>query len=164
MKNKQLRKWALGAEIVSAVAIVVTIGFLAIQTMENTNALQAQTYQQLQSELNAYRAIYADSESNLTKALINAQDELDSGGMQSLSEDAYWILFNNSTILWGIYESAYFADERGVLGEQEWSRFESAICRRFDLDGPLWNFEGRFMSTSLNLTKFFVDYVEGTCK
>ena len=164
MKNKQLRKWALGAEIVSAVAIVVTIGFLAIQTMENTNALQAQTYQQLQSELNAYRAIYAGSESNLTKALINAQNELDSGGMRSLSEDAYWLIFNNSTILWGIYESAYFANKRGVLGEQEWSRFESAICRKFDGDGPLWNIEGRFTSTSEYLTKIFVDYVEVTCK
>ena len=155
---------ALGAEIVSAAAIVVTLGFLAFETRDNTNAIQAQTYQQLQNELNAYRAIYADSNSNLSKALIDAQNELDSSGMQGLSEDAYWILFNDSTILWGIYESAYFADKRGVLGEQEWSRFESAICRKFDRDGPLWNVEGRFLSTSDNLTKFFVDYVEATCK
>ena len=162
MKNKQLRKWALGAEIVSAVAIVVTIGFLAIQTMENTNALQAQTYQQLQSELNAYRAIYADL--NVVKELTKGLEELRSGGMQNLSEDAYWRLFTDSTILWGIYESAYFANERGVLGEREWSRFDVAICRLLERYGPMWSQPGYNVSLSSMLTQDFSDYVEATCK
>jgi len=164
MKNKQLRKFALGAEIVSAAAIVVTLGFLAYETRDNTNAIQAQTYQLLQSELNEYRAIYTDS--NLTKALTNALNELQSGSIESLSEDDYWILFVDSTILWGIYESAYFANERGVLGDREWSRFENAICRRFERDGPLWSQAGQYLpiSTSKQLTQDFVDYVERNCK
>ena len=162
LKNKQLRKWALGAEIISAVAIVVTLAFLTFEMRDNTAAIQAQTYQQLQSELNAYRALYADSE--VMKAFSEAQNELHSGGFQNLSENAYWVLFNGSTILWGIYESAYFANERGVLGTREWSRFEKAICRRLERDGPMWSKPGHDLPTSEMLTQDFANYVELTCK
>ncbi len=162
MKNKELRKLALAAEIVSAAAIVVTLGFLTSGMRDNTNAIQAQTYLQLQSELNDYRAIYADH--NVTKALVKGLEELRSGGIQNLSEDAYWILFTDSTILWGIYESAYFANERGVLGEREWSRFEVAICRLLERHGPMWSQPGYNTSLSSMLTQDFSDYVEATCK
>ena len=162
MKNKQLRKWALGAEIVSAVAVVVTIGFLAFETRDNTNAIQAQTYQQLQSELNTFRALFADPK--IMKAFSEARNELDSGGFQNLSEGAYWTLFSNSTILWGIYESAYFANERGVLGKREWSRFEIAICVRLERDGQMWSKPGHNRPTRELLTHDFADSVELICK
>jgi hypothetical protein len=162
MKNKQLQKWALAAEIISAVAIIVTLGFLTFEMRENTNAIQAQTYQELQSELNAYRAMYADPE--VLKAFLKAQEELRSNGIDQLSKDAYYQLFTDSTILWGIYESAYFANERGVLGDREWRRFESAMCRQLDRDGPLWSQEGHNVPTSELLTQDLVKYVERTCK
>jgi len=146
----------------SAVAIVVTLGFLTFEMRENTNAIQAQTYLQLQSELNEYRMMYADSK--VLKSLLKAQEELRSSGIDRLSEDAYYQLFTDNTILWGIYESAYFANERGVLGKREWSRFEVAICRLLERDGPLWSQPGHNMPTSKMLTQYFVDYVEGTCK
>ncbi len=55
MRSDQLQKWALGAEIAGAVAVVITLGFLAFQMRENTNAVQAQTYQALMQELNDWR-------------------------------------------------------------------------------------------------------------
>ena len=52
MRSDQLQKWALGAEIAGAVAVVITLGFLTFQMRENANAVQAQTYQALTQELN----------------------------------------------------------------------------------------------------------------
>ena len=60
MKSKQLRKWALGAEIVSAIAVIITIGFLAVQMKGNTNALRAQMYQELMRDLNDWRVMVND--------------------------------------------------------------------------------------------------------
>lgn len=68
-----------------------------------------------------------------------------------------------SVILWGIYESAYFANERGVLGEREWIRFAVAICRALAERADLWEPEGFTPMTDL-LTPDFLDYIESTCE
>ncbi len=54
MKNKQIQKWALFAEILSAVAVVVSLGFVGYQLQQsneqaalNTRTLQLAAYQQL---------------------------------------------------------------------------------------------------------------------
>ena len=39
--------------------------------------------------------------------------------------DQLQIILNS---LWGIYENAYLLNERGLLGEVEWGRFERLIC------------------------------------
>lgn len=45
MKNTSWGKWAAIAEILSALAIVVTLLYLAVQTAQNTKALQASARQ-----------------------------------------------------------------------------------------------------------------------
>ena len=157
MKNKQLRKWALGAEIMSAVAIVVTIGFLAFQIMNNTNATQAQTYQLLMQEMNAYRTLMAEPH------MAAIAEKLSQHGWDGLDPVERRQLYGTATINWGFYESAYFANKRGVLGESEWKRFEMAYCRRRTEQPYLWNPEG-FTPMSKLLTPEFVDFVETTCK
>ena len=157
MKNKQLQRWALGAEIISAVAVVITIGFLAFQVMNNTNATQAQTYQLLMQEMNAYRTLMAESgmAEIVEKVVQQGWDDLDPVDQRRLHGTA--------TINWGFYESAYFANKRGILGESEWKRFEMAYCRRRKNQPYLWNPEG-FISMNELLTPEFVDFVETNCK
>ena len=65
MRSDQLQKWALGAEIAGAVAVLIALGFLVFQMRENTNALQAQTYQALMQELNDWR-----TQGNTTERLM----------------------------------------------------------------------------------------------
>ena len=79
MKNKQLQKWALGAEVISAVAVVVTIGFLGVQTMDNTNALQAQTFQALMHDTSEWRASIVSPD--MAKLRVKWRDE----GFESLT-------------------------------------------------------------------------------
>lgn len=158
MKSKQLRKWALVAEIVSAVAVVITIAFLAFQMRDNTNALQAQTYQELMRDINNWRSAIRDSgylsESQLSE--IVAEGISDEMGALRIT----WLE------LWGIYEAAFFARERGVLGENEWIRFEFMICfsRRGQASQIFWESEyGGLPGYSETLTPAFVDYVARQC-
>jgi len=158
MKNKRLRKWALLSEIISAFAVVVTIAFLAFQMMDNTNALRAQTYQELMRDVNNWRSTIRDSgllsESKVAEALAGGSSE--EIGVIRLT----WLE------LWGVYEAAFFARERGVLGDNEWRRFEFMIC--FSRSGrssqAFWDseFEG-LPGFTKTLTPTFVEYVDKQC-
>ena len=163
MRTDQLQKWTLGAEIAGAVAVVITLGFLVFQMRENTNAVQAQTYQALMQELNDWR-----TQGNDTERLILAQKHRQEG-WQNLTRVEQRQIRMRSLIQWSIYESAYFANERGVLGGREWIRFDRAICRLFggrvldDQQDDLWEPEGFTPMTEL-LTPDFVDYIESSCE
>jgi hypothetical protein len=156
MKSKQLRKWALGAEIVSAIAVIITIGFLAVQMKDNTNALRAQMYQELMRDLNDWRVMVNDPVQSklLEKHRAVGWDSL------SLAEKQQSGL--PTLTLFGIYESAYFANQRGVLGAGEWARFPSAICRQFSRNTDLWKAEGLTPMREL-FTPEFAGYIDRTC-
>ena len=163
MRSDQLQKWALAAEIAGAVAVVVTLGFLTFQMRSNTNTLQAQTYQALMQELNDWRTQGSD-----TERLILGQKHRQEG-WQNLTRVEQRQIRMSSLVQWSIYETAYYANERGVLGEREWIRFDVAICRLFEgraREVPqvdLWEPEGFTPMTEL-LTPDFVDYIESSCE
>ena len=69
-----------------------------------------------------------------------------------------------ASIYWGIYESAYYANERGVLGEREWIRFAVGICRRRVALADFWDPGGGITPMSELLTPDFVDYIESNCE
>jgi hypothetical protein len=68
--------------------------------------------------------------------------------------------------LWGIYEAAFFANERGVLGADEWSRFEKVICieRRGQLEDIWDQRHEELLSFKEILTPLFGEYVEENCQ
>ena len=77
-------------------------------------------------------------------------------------------MVTNETV-WGVYESAFYARDRGVLGEEEWMRFSSAICRQYGLNNNLWSpasgvTEATGSSLATNVTPLFRDFVESSCK
>ncbi len=157
MAKLNLNQWALIAEVISGVAIVVTLAFLAMEMHGNTNAIRAQTYQTLMQQLNDYRISLTDPE------IAAANEKYRTEGWDSLSTEEKQRVRNPVLVNWGIYESAYFANERNVLGSEEWIRFEIAICRRYSLHQDIWDVEGY---TSMNelLTPSFIEYVIESCK
>ena len=156
MSSTQLKKWPPGAELAGAVAVVVTLVFLVLETRANTNAVQAQTYQVLMQELNNYRRLKMEPE------IYRIEDKLDEQGWQGLTKAEQQMLRIPSLILWGVYESAYFANERGVLGEPEWNRFVEAICRNRISQADYWD-PGGVTPMSELLTTAFLDYIEHSC-
>lgn len=158
MDKEKLKVWALAAEVISGIAVVVTLVFLVFGMRSNTSATQAQTYQLLMQELNAYRTLFA--EPGMAAIVVKFEQQ----GWDALEPVEQRQLYATATIRWGFYESAYYANKRGVLGESEWQRFVRAYCRarRRGLPVP-WNPKGLIPVTEL-LTPEFVEFVQATCK
>ena len=152
------QEWATIAEVISAIAVVLTIGFLAFEMRANTNAIHEQTYQALTEQLNDYRAQLIDFDR------FDAEAKLDKDGWDSLSYEEKQRIRLPSLNLFGIYESAYFANEREVIGDREWERFEIGICRNYRriVKEGAWESEG-FTSMNQILTPDFGDYIARTC-
>ena len=156
LNKDRLQNWALVAEVISGIAVVVTLVFLVIEMRGSTNATQAHTYQLLMGELNAYRTLMV--EPDLASTVVKAEET----GWQSLDVLEQYRLYATGSINWGIYESAYYANKRGVIGESEWKRFELSYCRRMKEQPYLWSQEGLPPMTVL-LTPEFVAYLDDLC-
>ncbi len=158
MDKEKLKVWALAAEVISGIAVVVTLVFLVFGMRSNTSATQAQTYQLLMQEMNAYRTLF--TEPGMAAIVVKFEQQ----GWDSLDPGEQRQLYATATIRWGYYESAYYANKRGVLGDSEWHRFEQAYCRgRHGKRSFLWDSKGAPPMIEL-LTPEFVDFVEATCK
>ncbi len=166
MKKIQLQEWALSAEVLGGIAIVITLIFLVLETRATTNAIQAQTYQSLTSELNEIRREKSKSQ------YIEAYLKYTHSSLSETSDAQKFLLINTSEALWGIYESAFFSRERGVLGDYEWLRFSAAICRNYAIELGIWYPEQSGASAldktaangiARNITPKFKTFVETSC-
>ncbi len=157
MNREKLQDFALVAEIVAGISIIVTLAFLALEMRSNTDAIRAQTYHELMAQLNEWRTLIVTDQ-----GLSVLTDQLTSEGWENLESSDERRLWYREMVLWGIYESAYYANERGVLGVEEWTRFEITMCRRYGRDN-FWDPPGPRNMTEV-LTPDFSKYVLNTCK
>lgn len=121
MREDRLQKGALIAEIVSAIAVVVSLVFVAFQINDNTAAVRAATYDDILSDHIQWRMTVA-SNPELLAALVkdfNADD---------LSVEERQAKNFAGQAVWQIFERAYFARKYQTLGDSEWARYERSIC------------------------------------
>ena len=115
-------------EILASVAVVVTLIFLVVEIRQNTEVARAASYAESMDGLTQWRLTMAgDSE---LAALWQAYNF---GGA---SPEDFRLDLLVST-LWGIYENAYYSNQRGLMGGSEWERFHIKICRVADRDLPM---------------------------
>jgi len=155
--REKLQVWALTAEIISGVAVVATLMFLAFEMRDNTNASQAQTYQTLMQEINGYRKMIGE------RAMAEVVVKHGAEGWDALSPVEQRQIRSAQLVIWGVYESAYFANQRGVLGASEWSRFKRLLCTRLENSGTQWA-SGNQSPIRVLHTAEFVEYVENLCQ
>ena len=125
--NQKLSDWASIAEIVSGLAVVVTLVILIIGIRENTNITRMSMYADQMAVFNDLtRDAYRDEQ--LT-AILDAflMEDLSTLELMDIKrlENAVWYVFRN-------YESAYIAHEAGYYGEDEWERMERHACLNFE--------------------------------
>jgi hypothetical protein len=82
VSDRPMQKWALIAEVAGAMAVVITLGFVALEMRGNTNAIKAQTYQDLMQQVNDYRVLLLDHPER--SAL---QDRMRTEGWESLARE-----------------------------------------------------------------------------
>ena len=119
----RLATWANVAEIVSGVAVLVTLIFLILGIYENTAVTRVSVYGDLIGSVNDMeRDLYRDPElSHLATAWLNTDVEALSASDTGRLRLIVHVLFRN-------YEKAYFFEQEEVIDEAEWSRFGRNIC------------------------------------
>ena len=118
MKEK-LQIYALIAEITGSIAIVISLVFVGYQMKQNTNAMYAISYDNLLSDQFTWRMDIAK-----TPALIDSINANDIYAPGIGLKDFQLAVEANTQI----YERAYLSYYRGVLGEEEWQRFDGNLC------------------------------------
>jgi len=113
----KLKNVALIAEIISGVAVVVTLVFLVLSIRENTNVVRATAYAGLVDSANNFNTrVYSDPE------LIRLFQAYLSGRVSELPEADAIRLGYMININFREQEKAYFLNQYGILGEVEWER------------------------------------------
>ena len=113
----KLEKLSALAELVSAVAIVVTLGYLAIQTQQNTAAVQASVRQaMLVDDLGIIRM-------QLDYPILATGRSGDAG----LSDDELARLNASLLGLFRTRENQWLQHQNGVIDERTWSTYQTAI-------------------------------------
>jgi len=156
----KLSEWASVAEIVSGIAVVVTIIFLIAGIRENTAITRAVAYDSQMDGLNEWRRNLSQNEQ-----LSRIYTRFAVGKVSELTEDEQYrlILVLNEQL--GVYENAFYALKYGILGPSEWGRFKTQICRtrrdmKARLSGARWTWEDSLQL----LTDEFADFAESRCE
>ena len=113
----RLEKLSALAELVSAVAIVVTLAYLAIQTQQNTAATQA-----------SVRQAILESEMELVRQLVDYPIVFTGrSGDADLTDEELVQLHANLLVLVRTRENQWLQYQNGVIDEITWRTYQTAI-------------------------------------
>ena len=150
MKLK-LKQWSQIGEVIGAVAIVVSLIYVASELRQNTEATQAATFQQM-VQLSSTRLITMASDADMADILRRGIQDLD-----TLTDQERFRFFLVNRAQWRAMEAAYFQRQHGVLGDPEWNSYKSLMC------GELRAVMGRQASWDVHrsvLSPDFVSFIE----
>jgi hypothetical protein len=147
----RLSDWASIAEIFSGIAVVVTLVLLLLGIRDNTEITRASMYadtMESMSELD--RTVLADPElRRIAQAYLDR--ETASLGDSDRSALTFFVASQART-----YDMAYSMKNYGLFGENEWSRFEAAICRGYERAVSAGLAESPFLTTTSEDFQLFV--------
>ena len=158
--NQKLSDWASIAEIVSSIAVLVTLIVLVVSVRENTETIRTTSYAgNVDSLLEMEAAVISDPElSRIYYLWVN-------GDTEQLERADLYRLVIMQTGMFRIYEKAYFMNQRQLLGVEEWERFENSLCGGYtdvqNNDTEFGVMYGDF--DTLPLTSEFKDFTSETC-
>ena len=152
MSNK-LSTWASIGEILSSLAVVVTL-IVLIQGVEENNAVtRANAVERSFDSLNEWRMAVSQDEQ-----VVRVLRAFNEGRSNELTDAEEYRMFLMLLSLWGIFEKSYYAWQYETLCPDEWNRYEYAICdQREQFDAELWGGIERW------LTPRFRTYVVTLC-
>ncbi|MGD8340950.1 MAG: hypothetical protein PVH89_09215 [Gammaproteobacteria bacterium] len=153
MKLK-LSDWANFAEILSGLAVIVTLVVLIVGIRENSAVTRVSAYGDLmQSVVDIESLVIQDP--NLDRILTTFYEETTGG----LSEDERRTVTTYAGVLLRNYERAYFSQEYGVISDEQWDRFERLICA----NGRRAQLAGLDVENLEFLTESFRDHIKTSC-
>ena len=124
MQKIDWTKWSAIAEILSAVAILVTLAYLAIQTRQNTTAIQASVRQAMLTD--DWELIRAQIEFPIL--FLSRAGEVEMTDEELVRLNSYLVGFVRTQ------ENRWLQYQNGVIDERTWSTYAAAIPSIFSSD------------------------------
>jgi hypothetical protein len=122
--NQKLSDWASVAEIISGIAVVVTLLMLFLGIRENSEITRASMYADVIVGLNdTTRDIYRYPELNRLWWRFTEGENL-----ADLNVEEQFRLEQMVRALFRDFDRAFIAVQGGIIGSTEWQRFERPIC------------------------------------
>jgi len=118
---------ALGAigEIVGAIAVIATLGYLAVQIRQNTRALKASTHQGLIDSTLNYQSLTLNNPDVARIRLYGTTDP------SKLTEEDQYRFRTAMQMLFRLIENAFVQHEEGTLGDEGWHRYAETVRHHF---------------------------------
>lgn len=151
MKKLTLSEWASVAEIIAAIVIILSLGYVGLELNQNTNAIQQSSYQATLDTLTEGDYLLA-SDPDLNRIVTTAENE-----PETLNEDERSRFTRYAAPRLGAWEYMFLARQTNSISESHWAGFhpyfDFLICNTgynvFFNDNPhIYNPE-------------FVEFVEG---
>ena len=149
--QNRLKIYAVVAEIIGGVAVLVTLVFLVLEIRESTRATRAQTAQALWDQMIELSVTIGEDERarniwfNLMESGLSSFEGVDrQGAMNIFTRNMY------------IYDNAVYQFNQGTLDEDVFSRYRAAILDRVNRD---W-FPGYWKESELLFSLSFRKYID----
>lgn len=155
MTNLKLSDWASIAEVISSVAVVISLIFLIVGIRANTEVTRAAAYDRNVDALNSFRADVARDDE--LAQLWLAYESGEAAQLEGLDRLQLNMVIN---LAFGNYEKAYFNHKYGVMGNSEWTRYERQICINLVRLKALPDLRADMATV---VTNEFVEYIDDFC-
>jgi hypothetical protein len=162
LSNDRLQRWALAAEIVGGLAVVISLAVVAFELNQstnqaelNTNALEISAYQDLVagiSDLNS--VVIEDPEFARIMGLAQA-------GSKELTQEEIRRFSTHSMNVFRHGDMAYFQYEKGAIDKE---RLDSALAIVFSRLTSSSIARERWETSKANFVNSYVNYIESSIK
>ena len=118
----QSDKTKLVIEVTGAIAVFLGLVFVGLELRQNTNAVEAATFQSLTDASNDFiMTIASDAELNriYTSGLAD---------VSSLNSDEYQRFYMTIRSFWVRMQNVYSQWQRGTLSDDDWRLYQAVIC------------------------------------
>jgi hypothetical protein len=108
---------------IANLGVIAGLVFLGYEIRQNTNIAKASAYRENVQDIAAWRELFiSDAEVAQLYATYS------SAGLEALGDtDRSRIVAMVNNVM-GVYENAYFARRYGIIGDEEWMRFQAGAC------------------------------------
>jgi hypothetical protein len=125
-RQSRLTELAALAEIVAAVALILSLVYVGREVRQNTAATEGATYQEMVRASNEYLLTVATDSSLAAIVSRGGSDPASLNGEEGLR------YFYIRRVFWRNMENAFVQHERGVLADPEWATYHYLLCSQAD--------------------------------
>ena len=129
MKNWNLREWGVIAEIAGAVAVVLSLLFVAFGINQNTNALTGEAWERILDRAELTSQMLVES-ADLARIVVAGESDPD-----ALTPEEYFRFRHFAGMRFGAWESVYGHHELGRIDLKTWGLWHEYYIEELNFPG-----------------------------